>query len=36
MGEQEQPAFVISELTGGSGAITDTDLMIAELLTPTE
>jgi len=36
MGEQEQPPFIISELTGGSGAITDTDLMIAELLTPTE
>lgn len=36
MGEQEQPAFVVSSLTGGSGAITDTDLMVAELLTPTE
>ena len=36
MGEQEQPPFVITTLTGGSGAITDTDLMVAELLTPTE
>jgi len=36
MGEQEQPPFVVTELTGGSGAITDTDLMVAELLTPTE
>jgi len=36
MGEQEQPAFVISTLTGSGGAITDTDLMVAELLTPTE
>jgi hypothetical protein len=36
MGEQEQPPFIVSALTGGSGAITDTDLMLAELLTPTE
>tara|TARA_R100001440_G_scaffold63509_1_gene83740 strand:- start:383 stop:973 length:591 start_codon:yes stop_codon:yes gene_type:complete len=36
MGEQEQPPFVVSSLTGGSGAITDTDLMLVELLTPTE
>ena len=36
MGMQEQPAFVVSSLTGDSGAITDSDLMVAELLTPTE
>jgi hypothetical protein len=36
MGEQEQPPFVVTSLTGSGGAITDTDLMVAELLTPTE
>lgn len=36
MGEQEQPPFVLTSLTTGSGSTTDQDEMIAELLTPTD
>ena len=36
MGEQEQMPFVLTSVDGSGGQITDQDLIIAELLTPTE